>query len=256
MKNLIVGALLAVASISISVSVGCTASGDDDDGGGGGGGSGTTVDVSWKFTSAADQGTNACPDGFGTATVMSQKTDDTTHLGTGTPIADKYDCSAGKGTILLPDADTYLVWVVIEDSTGSNQYAQSDSAYVDTSATVAPIEFNILDDGGYFYLEWDIVDSTTMAHMTCADAGLATGDSVEVISTSMANSSDFKTDMFTCQDHYGTTDGLVAGSYTVSIDAEVNGAAVGTADTLTSKEITAPNGLTNLGLVLIPVDSH
>lgn len=242
MKKLVLGALLAVASLS-----GCTSDGGDvpiD----------TVVTVRWNFTHLADMSPRSCPVGFGTATIVSQTTDDVTHLGTGQKIIDKFNCSDGQGTITLPSDDTFLVWVQIENDTGTSLYAQSEETFVDTSASVAPIAVTVFDDGGFFFLEWDLVDARTNALLTCAQAGVTANGSVETIATSVANPSYFKDDKFTCEDHFGTTDPLLAGTYTVTVDAEVNNASIGQAPTLTNKTIRAPNGLTDLGLIRIPIN--
>lgn len=241
MKNLVLGALLAVAS-----SVGCTTSD-------GGGGVGTTVTVRWDFTHFADGSARSCPDGFGTATIVSQTTDDTSHLGVGSKFIDKFNCSDGEGTIVLPDNDTYLVWVQIENDSGSNLYAQSDETFVDTSTSVPPVSVNIYDDAGFFFLEWDLEDATTHAPLSCTQAGL-TGSSgaVEAVATLATSTNVLVTDQFTCSDHYGTTDPLLAGTYTVSVEATVNNQSIGNAPAVT-KTISAPNRLTDLGLFVIPV---
>jgi hypothetical protein len=247
MKKLVLGALVAAASLT-----GCIISSDsgDDvvvpvD---------TVVTMRWNFTHLADMSARSCPIGFGTATIVSQATDDVTHLGTGKQFIDKFNCSDGQGTITLPGNDTYLVWVQIENDTGTNLYAQSEETFVDTVASVPTIPVTIYDDGGFFYLEWDLVDARTNALLTCAQAGVTANGSVETIATSVASPSYFKDDKFTCQDHFGTTDPLLAGSYTVSIDAEENNRALGQAPTLTNKTIKAMNGLTDLGLIRIPIN--
>jgi len=240
MKNLVLGALLAAAS---SFAAGCTSSG-------------TTVTVSWDFQHLSASNTGApsalsCPTDFPTATIISQRTDDSTHVGFGDEFIDHFNCSDGIGTIVLPDEDSYLVWVEIETDSGSSTYAQSNSTYVNTAFAVEPINVNIVDNGGYFFFEWDLVDAKTNAPLACTDIG---SGSVEAISTSVASPSYFKDDKFDCDAHYGTTDPLIADTYTVSIDAEDSTGALGPAKNLTNKTIHAPNGLTDLGLVLIPVD--
>jgi len=246
MKNLVLGALLAAASIA----TGCSSSDGDD---GGPVVVGTTVTVNWDFTHLADGTARSCPSGFGTAIIKSQATDDTTHLGTGTDFVDKFDCSAGKGTIVLPDNDTYLVWVEITKDSESSLYAETNSTFVDTSADVPDINVEILDDGGYFFFTWDLEedDGTPVA---CADANIDPAGAVDAVSTSIANANDFKDDRFTCADHYGTTDGLVAGTYTVAISVDDAGGKIGEAETKTNQVIKAPNKLTDLGHVIITLD--
>jgi hypothetical protein len=238
MKKLVLGALLVVAS-----STGCTVSGGTSD---------SLVTVQWRFTHLADNSPRSCPQGFATASIVSQSIDPITHRGTGVTIVDQFNCADLEGTISLPD-DTYLVWVQIESDDGSQIYTKSAQTFVDTSFGDATIDVNILDDGGYFFLTWDLVDAVTEAALTCNEAGLTGDAAVESLATIAGNSSFLVTDKFTCEDHFGTTGALLAGTYTVSVEATVNDLSVGTAPAIT-ETITAPDGLTDLGHILIPID--
>jgi hypothetical protein len=232
MKKLILGALLAAAS-----SVGCSSSSD------------SVVDVSWTFTHLADNSERSCPSGFDTASIISQTIDPVSHHLTGLQVVDKFDCAAGHGSITLPD-DTFLIWVEITNTSGSQTYAQSASSFVDTSFGDATFDTEILDDGGYFFFTWDLTDPNG-ALLSCANAGITSSGSVDIISSSVASSSYVKEDKFTCADHYGTTEGLLAGEYDITIQAE-NGGIRGVADPITDT-IDPQNGLTDLGNVLIPI---
>jgi len=208
--------------------------------------------VSWKFTHLADNGTRSCPNNFGTATVVSQSIDPVTHLGTGLKVKDKFDCSAGVGHLTLPD-DTYLIWVEITNDAGNSLYAQSEEFFVDTTLGDASFKTEILDDGGYFFLEWDLADAVTGQPLSCSAAGVGANGSVSTTSTT-ASSSDVVIDKFTCEDHFGTTDGLVAGSYTITVQAQTSGGTIlGEPQTITDT-IGAPNKLTDLGLFVLPID--
>ena len=239
MKKLVLGALLAVASLS-----GCVSDG--------GGSTEAVVTARWKFTHLADNSPRSCPVGFATATIVSQATDPVTHLGAGATIVDKFNCSDGQGTITLPD-DTYLVWVQIENDTGSQIYTKSQQTFVDTSLGDTTIDINILDDGGYFFLTWDLVKAGTQTPLTCAAAGVTASGSVEAVSTNLATSQRIITDKFTCEDHFGTTDALLAGTYAVTIDALDSSDRALSDPTTVTKQITAPDGLTDLGHILIPI---
>lgn len=241
MKKLVLGALLAVAA-----STGCVTSSDNGD---------SIVTAQWQFTHLADNSPRSCPVGFTTATIVSQSIDPISHRGTGVTIVDKFNCSDGEGTISLPD-DTYLVWVQIESDDGSQIYTKSKQSFVDTSLGDTTLDLiDILDDGGYFFLTWDLVDAGTQAPLSCAAAGVTADGSVEVISASMANSQQIITDQFTCEDHFGTTDALLAGTYTVTIDAlDASNRALSSRSTTATKTITAPDGLTDLGNILIPIN--
>jgi hypothetical protein len=237
MKKLVLGALLAVAS-----SAGCTTSTSE-----------SIVTATWTFHHLADHSVRSCPVGFNTATIVSQPTDDGTHRGVGTTIVDKFDCAAGSGTITLPD-DNYLVWVQIENDSGSSVYTKSEQSFVDTSVGDSRIDVDILDDGGYFFLTWDLVDAVSHAPLSCAQAGVTASGSIETAASIAGSQSVLITDKFTCEDHFGTTGALLAGNYVVSVDAlDSSNKALSSQSTVVTKSITAPDGLTDLGNIMIPI---
>jgi hypothetical protein len=239
MKKLVLAALLTGVS-----SAACTTEGE------------IAVDVTWTFRHLEDMGDSArsCPSGFGTATVLSQQVDAVTHRGNGVTFEDKFDCSAGGGTVFVPDdGGVYLVWVEIESNSGSTPYAQSFSTVVDTLDGDAEVDVKIVDNGGYFFLTWDLEDDVTGQRISCAEAGVDSNGSVEIISTDIASPTDFVTDKFDCDDHYGTTLPLFAGDYTVAVFAEKNNEQLGDAVTKNA-EIGAPNKLTDLGNFIIPIE--
>ncbi len=242
MKNLAFGALLVATTAS-----GCIISSDDT----------INVTATWKFTHIADHSARSCPTGFETAAVTAQEVTPLTLRPIGAPIIDLYDCSAGVGFDKLHRNTTYLMWVEIQHedpNTGAiTKYADGGQVFIDTAVN-SGFDTEILDDGGYFFLTWDLQGAATNAPLTCADAGVSANGSVETISTSVANPSFFLTDKFTCTDHFGTTSGLPAGRYTVSVDAEENNAALGKPVNIPNKDVQAPNGLTDLGHVVLPID--
>jgi hypothetical protein len=240
MKNLVLGALLVAAASSAA----CTSSKSD-----------VTVTGHWSFKHITDGSPRTCPTGFDTATIFAQPVDSETAAANGNLIsADLFNCSDAQGTVVLPDG-LYLMSVRIETNSGAQKYADSEEVLIDT-ATDAAFDVEILDDGGYFFFTWSLADKATNARMTCADAALTGSNaSIDAVSTSVSNMSFFKDDKYTCSDHYGTTAGLPAGTYTVSVSAEASpGDVVGVAPTLTNKVITRPNGTTDLGHVVIPID--
>jgi hypothetical protein len=240
MKNLVLGALLVAAASSAA----CTSSSPPD----------VTVTGHWTFKHITDGTPRSCPTGFDTATLFAQPVDSETVAANGGLInADLFNCSDQQGTILIPDG-LYLMSVRIETHSGATKYADSEQVLIDTAVDAA-FDVEILDDGGYFFFTWSLHDKTSSgARLSCADAGVTSTGSVEVVSTLVTNMSFFKDDKFTCTDHYGTTAGLRAGNYTVSIDAEQGGVPAGDPINLTNKTIVAPNGTTDLGHVMIPID--
>ncbi len=229
----------------------------DDTGGGGGGGGGpdlATISARWSLRNMADGATTACPVGFDTAQLISQPVD-ATNLPVGDPVVDLFDCGAGTGRSAALAPDVYQVWIEIRDHSGANLYAQSLSQFVDVRAQDEAITTQILNDGGYFQLSWDLVGKATQQPLNCAQ--IAGGvDAVEAISTSVADAHRFYTDKFTCEDHSGVTSGLLQGTYTISIDASNAGKSIGTAPTLASKVIHGQNQVTDLGHIVIPIDGQ
>lgn len=239
MKNLVLGALCVAAASSAA----CSSSSTTD----------VTVTAHWSFKHIADGSARSCPTGFDTATVFAQPVDDLTAAANGGLIsADLFNCSDGAGTVVVPDG-LYLMSVRIENHSGSTKYADSDSVFIDT-ASASSFSVEILDDGGYITFRWTLKDKTTGATLTCAQAGVTSSGSVESISTSIADPTVMLTDKFTCEDHFGTTDGLPADDYTVSIDAEENNAALGAPVNMSPVTVGAPNVVTDIGLVSLPID--
>ena len=273
MRKVVLAALFAATT-------GCVAAGDDDDGDGvlniddfcPNTPAGAAVDIDgctyrpapglitarWSFKEVSTGATLGCPAGFDTTAVHVTPVD---RFGEamGQKTIDLYDCDAFQGTADYA-ADQYEVFMEITTPTNSAKYADTPRAYVDITLEDKTITQTIVDDGGYFVFDYELRDSVNGDRLSCAEAG-ATGG-VEIIST-LNGTSQGKTDIFDCVvpgfrddgSGYAVTAGLVAGDYTVSI-AALNSAdqSIGTAPALTNKRIEAPNKLTDLGLVQIPID--
>ena len=208
------------------------------------------VTANWTIKTVSGT-TASCPPGFDTAAVYDQEVD-ANGAPIGQPIIDLFNCSAGTGvTAALPPA-VYQTWVEITNTNNTSKYAQSLSAIVDVTVADKTFSAEILTNGGYFQLAWHLVGATSNNTLTCAQAGAAGG--VEAISTDVANSSNTASVIFTCTDQAGVSGGLLAATYTVSVDA-LNSSmqAIGTAPTLTNKTILAPNKVTNLGTITVPI---
>jgi hypothetical protein len=243
MKNLVLAAVLGAAAASTA----CTTSNN------------LTVTANWSFKHITDGTARSCPSGFDTATVFAQPVDALTADANGGLVsADLFNCSdgsasgGGHGTILVPDG-LYIMSVRIENHSGSQKYADSEGVFIDTAVDAA-FSVVILDDGGYLTFRWGLRDAQTNATLTCAQAGVTSNGSVESIATNTVNSNSMFTDKFTCEDHYGKTDGLPTGTYVVSIDAENNNVALGPPQNFAATPVGAPNIVTDLGKVLLPIN--
>ncbi len=203
--------------------------------------------VSWSFRTIANA-IQPCPASYDTIAVYSQLlgADD---VNVGPVVIDLFSCSAGSGTVAPLTEGRYRVWLESTNATDTMKYASSTSAILDLTGTGLSFTANIYTDGGYFKWTWDLVGEVTNNPLTCAAAGT---DSVDMISTVTSSTSAYD-DVFDCLDGAGLTAALPAGGYTVSISA-LNGAdeSLGTAPALTN-QIQAPNKVTDLGTVSIPI---
>lgn len=240
MKHLVLGALFAVAA-----STGCTTTDDPIEVP-----TASVVTMKWEFFNLTSGTPRSCPTGYPVAEVVSQALDPNTHRPTGTTFVDTYDCSDGIGDLILPDENTYIFWVEIKSNSGQ-LYAQSQEFFIDTLLDdTLERTARILDDGGYFSLSWDLVDPDDRV-ITCAGAGANT---VVVTATLTSSDAHIDTPPFRCDDHFGTTAGLPAGEYVVSLTAEDAGGPLNNTRVTATDTIEAPNKITDLGNFLIPID--
>jgi hypothetical protein len=253
MKNLVIGTVIALAATQAG---GCIIEAGDDTGG-----DLATVGATWALRNVNGSAAASCPPGYNTAALFNVAVDSS-----GTPLApctgpgsrsdtcfvDLFDCAdfAGVSDFLPPRM--YQTWISITDDTGANTYAQSLSAFLDVRDIDLDFNASIFTDGGFFALDWELEGASSGSPLECAAAG-ATG--VETIVTVSGGSTMVDAgDPWNCEDHYGVTAALPVGSYTVSIDAFNNDGALGVVAPLTNKSIQAPNRVTDLGSIIIPID--
>lgn len=211
------------------------------------------IAVAWHFKSFAGVAAG-CPSGFDTIAVNAQAIDQHGEP-VGLPSVDLFDCAAGQGQTAELPPTRYRVWLSVANHAVTSVYADSTSSIVDLRTSDGTYDAAILTDGGYFSLAWELRGASSGDSLACEDVpGL---DGVETIATSVATPSAAIIDKFTCSDYAGVTAGLLAGTYTVSVDAFTDasgGAALGTAPALVNRVIRAPNQVTALGTIVIPVD--
>lgn len=244
MKNLVFGALLA-AAVSATA---CTSSSTPTN---------AVVTAHWSFSSYANRNsapTDPCPAGFSTASVHAKEWDPV--LGQFVPggleVIDKFNCSDKIGTTDPLDG-VFLIWVSIENTSGSSVYAESESEFFDTIDGDATIELpTLFTDAGYFDLSWKLTSSSG-ARLSCSDVGIGPSGSVSTTAISVASPSFMLIDKFTCTDGFGTSDVLPVDTYDVTVTASTGSADVGASDPIPDVPIHAPNGLTHLGPVTIHV---
>jgi len=208
------------------------------------------LQANWSIKTTAGA-TVACPATFDTAAVYSQPVDAQGNA-VGSPIIDLFNCVDGTGTTATLPGGPTAVHIEITNTNNTLQYASSVTAKVSISSILAHYTASILTDGGYFQFAWNLVKASNAAPLTCADVAGING--IESVATDVSNASNSASDVFTCADGTGITAGFLAATYTVSIDAlNTANQAIGTAPTLTNKVILAPNKVTDLGTVTIPI---
>jgi hypothetical protein len=243
--------LLASVLIAVSQAAGCIieASNDYDDGG-------DVIEVAsisarWSLRNMTDGATTACPTGFDTVQLIAQAIDEN-----GDPVfepaVDLFDCNARSGlaTDLVPDV--YQVWIEVRSRDLNRLYAQSLSQILDLRAEDQRFTTEVLNDGGYFQLSWDLIGKTSNRPVQCSQAGGIS--TIETISTSIADATRAYEDAFACEDGFAVSGGLLEGAYTISLDAFAGDKPVGKATTLTTKVIAGQNQVTDLGTIVIPID--
>lgn len=206
------------------------------------------ITANWSFKELATNTTLGCPSGFGTTAVYAYPVDANGNRA-GQPIIDLYNCADLTGTAEYP-LDAYEVYLEITNSDNTSLYAQSISALVDIVDQDKTFTTTIADDGGYFFFDWELRGEVSGQALSCADVQ---SSGVEILST-LNGTTDAVSDIFPCEQRSAYTGALLAGTYTVSISAlDAADASIGTAPALTNKAIQAPNKVTDLGLVQIPI---
>jgi hypothetical protein len=232
--------MVALAATQV---IACTASTADDVGDDTG-----LITANWSFKELPNTVIADCPPGFETADVHATLLDASGNP-TSTSFVDKYTCGDNTGTSDYP-IGVYEVFVDINGTGGA--YGQSLSAIVDITAQDQTISVTLVDNGGYFQFDWDLVDAVTNAPLTCATAG--NPDSIEIAST-LSGSTAAVSDKFDCEDGTGVTGAIIQGSYTISVAAlNAANASLGTAPAESNKVIGDRNSVTDLGVITIPID--
>ena len=242
MKRFVLASLIALAA---SQAAGCIITSGDDTG------DDAFVSATWQIRSEATNSETTCPPTFDTAALYNQPVDSAGN-NAGPVIIDLFNCSAKAGTSAPLPATTYLTWVEITNTNNTSVYAKSLSAYVDVTVSDKTFNTQILVDGGYFQLAWNLQGASTNAPLTCAQANAAGG--VELVGTDVSNANNSNSDMFDCEDQRGITAGYTEGAYTLSVAAlNASDQSIGTAPALTNKVIQDANRVTDLGTVTIPI---
>jgi hypothetical protein len=210
-----------------------------------------TISARWSLRNMVDGATTACPTGFDTVELVSQSID-TDGRPNDEPAVDLFDCADRRGTATDLTPDLYQVWIEIRSNDRSRLYAQSLSQVLDLRTVDQTFSTEVLNDGGYFQVSWDLIGKTSNRPVSCGQA--AGVDKIHAISASMTDATRSYDDTFACEDGTSVSGGLLQGAYTISVEALAGDKPVGTATTLTTKVIAGQNQVTDLGTIIIPID--
>jgi hypothetical protein len=210
-----------------------------------------TISARWSLRNMSDGATTACPTGFDTVELIAQSIDENGNP-FDEPAIDIYDCDDRRGISTDLTPDLYQVWIEVRSRDLTRLYAQSLSQVLDLRTVDQTFETEVLNDGGYFQLSWDLIGSMTNRPLSCASATGA--NKIQAISTSITDATVAYDDTFACEDGTAVSGGLLQGAYTIEINALSADKPVGAATTLTTKVIAGQNQVTDLGTVLIPID--
>ncbi len=208
------------------------------------------IGVYWRFEEIGVFGIQGCPTGFDTIDVVTQPVDAAGQLGDA--IIDRFDCGlTGAMTSPLTPGTYQVHYQVTNDSRAI--FASSVPRQVEVGDGDAVYEAAIIVNGGYMSLAWKLVGAQSGNGLKCADVTALTG--ISSIATSITTPTEAVTDIWTCEDGAGVTGAMLAGTYTVSVSA-INAAnlSLGTAAPVTNVVVRAPNQVTDLGTINIPVD--
>jgi len=212
-----------------------------------------SISARWSLRNMTDGAVTACPSGFDTTLVVTQPVDDF-GVPLAEPVADLFDCEdrAGTSTALFPDV--YQVWVEVRSHDLRTLYAQSLTQVLDVRDVDRQLSAELLNDGGYFQLSWDLVGASSNRPLACSQiVGL---DKIHAVSTSVSTAQFTYDDWFPCEDHVAISGGLLQGPYTIAIGAVTPDRSIGPATTLTNQVISGQNRVTDLGHVLLPIDGR
>lgn len=214
---------------------------------------GAVITADWSVVRLETNTEIPCPLGFESAVLHNIPLDSDGNA-IGDEVADRFDCSVGRGTSSALIPGFYDSWIELTTSDVSNDvFARSLTTRVDVTTEDGNFTTRILEDGGYFRLAWKLVDESTGNDLSCDQAGVTNG--IEVIAFETSSPANSASDAFECAAGRGDTEGYLAGSYTVSVAAlGADDDPIGSAPDLTNV-IESRNAVTDLGIITIPISN-
>ena len=232
----------------VSQTTGCIITSDDDPE------DFATINADWSFHTVNPSGQlsppNACPPGFDTVELHQQEID-ASDRPIGQEIVDVFDCVDMRNFSDPLPPGVYETFISITSDVGGTIYADTLAAAVDVRTTDATFSADIVDNGGYFKVAWDLRRQGTNAALDCRDvAGL---DGIEIAST-LSGTTQAVTDIFDCEVGVDYSAPVMEGTYVIKMEAlNTAGQAIGAGQTLNNKVMRNRNQVTDLGLVTLQI---
>lgn len=155
-----------------------------------------------------------------------------------------FDCSAGASSMQLP-RDLFKVTAQSVSMDASQLFATSVSAQVDLRFGDGSFQTTFFNDAGFFKLGWVLKGAVTNNVLNCGQAGV-----VVIESDVTPNGAQ---EVFDCNAGEAFTVPLAAGDYSITLTAKNQNAVVVGTGPVTAGTITVPNGITQAGMITIPI---
>ena len=245
MRKLVLGSLLAVLATQTT---GCIISSGDDEF--------ATINAEWSFHTVNPTGAvsppNSCPAGFNTVALHNQLVD-ASFRPIGPEVIDLFDCIDMRNFTDELEPGVYETFLSVTSGSGGTIYADSLIETIDVTDADDTFRTQIIDNGGYFKLGWDLREQGTNAPLACSQ--LRAGDGVGLTATLTSNTAIFVADDFDCEDgeeFFTFTAPVAKGTYDVAIEpVDSAGASIGPSVVLDDKVMGDRNAVTELGVVTL-----
>ncbi|HET9620161.1 MAG TPA: hypothetical protein VFP84_02255 [Kofleriaceae bacterium] len=199
-----------------------------------------SISARWTLQDLAGART-ACPDGFDTAVLVTERADGSARA------MDRFACADGSGeSRALVDGD-YTAWVEIRSSDLAALYAASIPVTMTVARLRQVLSVTIVNDAGYAALGWQLVDA---AGRPTDCAALAPPSAIAVHGVDTADATNVFDDQVACPPGRAVTHAVRPATYTIDVTALGGGATIGRASPVTAT-IGPRNAVTDLGTLPI-----
>ena len=207
-----------------------------------------SISARWSLVDFATGATTPCPDGFGTALLVTQAVDDS-----GAPTAPanrtRFACSDGVGSGNALTEQVYQSWIEIRSDDQGQIYAQSIPQTFNVAKLDQPLTVTMYNDAGYAQLAWQLTDPAGHA----LDCGALTAPSmITVHGDNLVNPAATFDDHFVCEAGRAITHASLRATYAFTVSVVAASSKIGSSLPVTAA-IADHNAVTDLGTITIPI---